>query len=321
MAFFAILPRMNGFRITILTLLCLSVALMFYVVLVVIPGWQGNYNAYQSSLRIAEYEKKNDIHRQQMLTFDPSFEAPEVEQARLDQEEASQRDEQALNEAEESNVVAAARRREEEARAAALKEEADRAAVIGIVASYDEKWGSVMIRPVIHEHFSDGAVLAVQRDRRVVCEVVVDGVDEESGQVSAVVKPLAAETRGSDNADFIPVKGDEIIVSPFQLERSVQSVAPPVPVSSSEPIDAGADESRVPPLMPMPEVPQFTDEPTPDSPSSAQDAAAEQQPAAESATAPEVKRVLDSLPVPQQDTTGSKSSLPSLDAMLHSSLF
>ena len=49
---------MNGFRITILTLLCLSVGLMFYAVLFVIPSWQGNYDAYQSSLKLAEYEKR-----------------------------------------------------------------------------------------------------------------------------------------------------------------------------------------------------------------------------------------------------------------------
>ena len=223
---------MNGFRITVLTLLCLSVGLMFYAVLFVIPAWQGEYSAYQSSLRIEEYQKKNDIHRQQMQVYDPNVEAPEVEQARLEQEEAARRDEASLNEAEESNVVAAAKRKEEVARAAASRQQDEpkdaRSAVVGIVASYDPEWNCVMIKPEVPDVFTPGAVVAVWRDKYVVCEAVVDNIDSLSGQVSATLKEadFGQVSVQIDEQKFLPRVGDEVIVSPFADTRDLRGDAP-----------------------------------------------------------------------------------------------
>ncbi len=264
---------MNGFRITILTLLCLSVGLMFYAVLFVIPEWQGNYEAYQSSLKLAEYEKKNDIHRQQMMAYDPAVEAPEVEQARLEQEEAARRNEATINEAEENNVVAAAKRKEEAARARAARQEKQaaepRSAVIGHVTAFDPEWNCVMIRPSVPELFQPGTTLAVRRGGLVLCEMVVDARDAESGQVSATIKETDITTNTEESKKLEPQAGDEVIISPFKSakellgEGAAAASAPQLP-KVTDPVD-----NREPPPLPPPppeDEPEASDSPSAASP-------------------------------------------------------
>ena len=330
---------MNGFRITILTLLCLSVALMFYVVLYVIPSWQEEYNTYQSTMRISEYDKKSDMHRQQMQAFDPTVESPEEEQARLAEEEAAKRNERTLQEAEERIIVDAAKRREEAARvraeaeaAAARAEEEARAAAnaqpatVGIVASYDEEWSCIMIKPAVVSAFSQGNTLAVRRGGRIICEAVVDGLDTESGQVSATVKmEQFGSAEGVALATIAPAVGDEVILSPFvssdelRKDASMGDTAQPVGSLLSLP-EAGATQHQLPDAPPStPEQPAPVAEPAP----AAEPApVAEPAPAAEPApTADEVQRALDAVPsaaapaAAEPETPRSNSSLPSLDAV------
>ena len=320
---------MNGFRITILTLLCLSVALMFYVVLFVIPGWQEEYSTYQSALRISEYDKKSDIHRRQMMAFDPAVESPEEEQARLAEEEAAKRNERTLQEAEESIVVAAARRREEAARAraeaeAAAKAEAEakaasaRPAAVGIVASYDPEWSCIMIKPAVVGAFSQGNTLAVRRGDRVICEAVVDGLDTESGQVSATVKMEQFVSDGVLALTAAPAAGDEVILSPFasgeDLRKEASGAAQPAPVATpvsefdSLPQFAPVEDAApaVPRTAPIAE-PAPALQPVEPAPVATPAAPAEPAPAAE-----EVQRALDAVaaPAPAAEPTPAAVETP-----------
>lgn len=310
---YVILSRMNGFRVTVLTLLCLAVGLMFYAILFVVPSWQEQYNAYQSTLRISEYEKKSDIHRQQMMAYDTSNESPEVEQARLAQEAAAERDEKALNEAEESNVVAAAKRREEAARAQAEAEAAQKAAqpTIGTVASFDKDWDCIMIKPTVPEAFLQGAVLAVRRDKMVVCEAVVDSRDEQSGQVSATVKRAdfgqASVKDGERQQD--PMVGDEVIVSPFLSADELQNqgksdeFSQPAPVSEALPTPAVQQTPPVGTPPPVTELPADVKE--------ALDALKESKDEPKSAAPANPEKPSDPVPLPSLDGENS-STLPSL---------
>lgn len=233
---------------------------MFYAVLFVIPSWQEEYRIYQSSVRIAEYEKKNDIHKQQMQVYDASSEAPEVQQARMEQEEAARRNEVSLNQAEENNVVAAAKRKEEAARAEAERRQNEAAnpvsAVIGVVAAYDENWNSIMIKPKVPEVFVPKTVVAVWRDKMVVCEAVVDALDVQSGQVSATVKEVDfGEGTNIDPAKLRPHVGDEVIVSPFESAselRNEGTASPQIPPPAN-PTGAGtpAAEPEIPAELPL----------------------------------------------------------------------
>lgn len=321
---------MNGFRVTILTLLCLSVALMFYVVLYEVPRWQTEYSRYQRSLRLSEYDKKNDTHRRQMRVFDPDSETPEERQARLEEEDVMRRNELTVQKAEENNVVVAAKRREEVERAAEqarkAEEEASRPKTIGIVTSYDSDWNCIMMHPAVLEEFVPGAVLAVRRGGVVVCEVVVDHTDVESGQVSATVK---SSEFGDDHETGVPsmtpAKGDEIIVSPFLSGADLRGGDVP-PRRDDAP--AGAETEGE--LPPMPEAQQtpVNAAPTQPAPAPASAAAPEtpaapqpkEDPAAEAINLPDLPAA-DTAPTAPQPAATPEPDLPSLDNMLHSPLF
>lgn len=307
---------MNGFRITILTLLCLSVGLMFYTVLFVIPDWQEQHRVYQSSLRIDEYQKKNDIHRRQMVVFDPSYEAPEVEQARLGAEEAVRRGEQSLNDAEESNVLAAARRNEEAARRQAQREQEERdkekdevasSSIIGLVASYNAEYGFIMIRPAVPQAFLPGAELAVRRNGRVVCEAVADSTDPESGQVSATVRLAKIADSTIPESELTPTAGDEVIPSPFPSSAELRSD------TTAQPASAAGEPAEV--------LPTYWGEPETPAPLPPAAPAQQEAPAATNA-APLIPPVAEPQPAaPAPQTPASNRSLPSLDALLQPSLF
>lgn len=242
---------MNGFRVTILVLLCLAVGLMFYAVMVIVPGWQNQYSEYQASMKIAEYQQRNDHHRQRMEQFSPDAEAPEVATARAMAEESARKDEQALNEAEESSVIAAARRKEEAALARQAVEEAEAPQPLGLVAAFNPEWNSLMIRPVSDVPMATGFVVAVRREGGIVCEAVIDGRDEESGQYSATVKVAELGTVAPQPVEKrTPAVGDEIIETPFPSSRELRGGSDFLPPAAVKNIGAseGADAAFLPSL-------------------------------------------------------------------------
>lgn len=313
---------MNGFRITILTLLCLSLALMFYAVFFVVPSWQGEYSAYQASQRISNFDRKSDFHRQQMTSYDPALESPEVEKARLAVEAAAKQNDQAVMEAEEIAVLAAAKRREEAQRAREEQEAAARAAAesipqLGQVASYDPAWQSVMIKPAADhpEAYTRGATLAVFRSGNFLAEVVVDSLDVESGQVSATLRipqgmPGVNED-GSIAPEREPKPGDVISQSPFPSADDLRAE-----VGASLLDEAPATEEAVPAINEQ--LPSLDEAPTGDE--APVFPAAETTPQAPEPVQPpseDVRRALDSLPSIQPVIApASGNTLPAVDSLL-----
>lgn len=218
------LARMNGFRVTILVLFCLTVGLMFYAVTVVIPGRQEQYELYRTMQKSNEYRQRNAEHLARMEQLGPDVEAPEVSNARSEAEEGERKRQQEINEAEESSVLASARRKEEERTARAAAEEAAAPAALGRVASFNREWNSILFTPEgAKTPLNDGLVIAVRRGDYIVCEAVIDGRDEESGQVSATVKQAIFAANGNAPQDTpTPAAGDEIILSPFLSGRDLR---------------------------------------------------------------------------------------------------
>lgn len=241
---FAILHAMNGFRITLLVLLCLAVTLMFYAVMVVVPSWQNQYGEYQASQKLAEYQRNNDFHRLRMEQFAPEAESPEVAQARAAAEESARKGEQALTEAEESSVIAAAKRKEEATLAKQAEVEANAPKPLGLVAAFDQEWNILMIKPVSDVPLHPGYVVAVRRDGRIVCEAVIDVLDSESGQYSATLKVAdlgKVISNVSSEASLQPAVGDEIIESPFPSSAELRgNTVAPASVLPDLPADNGA---------------------------------------------------------------------------------
>lgn len=214
------LARMNGFRVTILVLFCLTVALMAYAVTVVIPGRQEQYEVYRTLQKSNEYQQRNAEHLARMEKLGPDVEAPEVETARSEAEESERKRQQEINEAEESSVLAAARRKEEERAAREAAEEAAAPAVLGRVVSYNAEWTSFLFIPEGNTPLNDGFAIDVYRGKQLVCEAVVDGRDEESGQVSATVKPVIISAHGgAPMQQLTPEPGDAIVASSLMSGR------------------------------------------------------------------------------------------------------
>ena len=240
---------MNGFRVTLLVLLCLAVSLMFYAVMVVVPSWQNQYGEYQASQKLTEYQRNNDNHRLRMEQFAPDAETPEVAQARAAAEESARKGEQALTEAEESSVIAAAKRKEEAALAKQAEVEANAPKPRGLVAAFDQEWNILMIKPVSEMPLHPGFVVAVRRDGRIVCEAVIDALDSESGQYSATLKVAdlgKVISAVSTEATLQPAVGDEIIESPFPSSAELRGGSgaqgaglPALPAEPGESNDGG----------------------------------------------------------------------------------
>lgn len=214
------LARMNGFRVTILVLFTLTVALMAYAVTVVIPARQEQYEVYRTLQKSNEYQQRNAEHRARMEKLGPDVEAPEVETARSEAEESERKRQQEINEAEENSVLAAARRKEEERAARDAAEEAAAPAVLGRVTSYNAEWTSILFTPEGNAPLNDGFAIDVYRGKQLVCEAVVDGRDEESGQVSAAVKPVILSARGGAPVQQLtPEPGDTVVASSLMTDR------------------------------------------------------------------------------------------------------
>ena len=101
---FAILARMNGFRVTILVLLALTVGLMFYVFVVLLPARQDQYQMYQTQLKINEYEKRQQEHEARMARLGADADTPEVAAARAAAEAEEKKNAADLTAAEEQNL-------------------------------------------------------------------------------------------------------------------------------------------------------------------------------------------------------------------------
>lgn len=238
---------MNGFRVTILVLFCLTVGLMFYAVTVVLPAQQERYSIYQTSMKSREYEQRDDAHRARMEQLAPETEAPEVESARNAAEEGERQREQALNEAEESSVIASVKRKQEvraaQEAAAAARAEEDKPIVLGTVRGFDPEWNVVLFVAAADTPVAEGLEVAVQRGGKIICEAVVDGRDAESGQFSATLKQVDLGASMQQVELPTPGEGDEVIISPFLSGKDLrmQDGNFGVPTASPEPPAPAAD--------------------------------------------------------------------------------
>ena len=215
---------MNGFRVTILVLLSLTVGLMFYAFAVLLPARQDQYQMYQTQLKINEYEKRQQEHEARMARLGVEVDTPEVAAAKAAAAEEEKKNVADLTAAEEHSVIASVKRRQEIEEASNAAEEAARPSTLGTVTSYLDDCTVVLFKPNGSMPVNDGLIVAVRRDDYIVCEATVDGRDEISGQVTAAVKQarFGGVADAAAEANQIPRPGDEVIISPFPSSRDLR---------------------------------------------------------------------------------------------------
>lgn len=241
---------MNGFRVTLLVLLSLTIGLMYYAIIVLIPAKQQEYEMYQAGLKLDEYQQRNQEHMARMEQLGPDVESPEVLTARTAAEEAQRQREQSLNEAEETSVLAAARRKQEEEQAKQnAKAESAADFPMGHVASYDAEWNILMFTVQTNRPMEPGKLIAVRKKgtNYTVCEAIVDSLDEQSGQISATLKPNPNPAKDANGQDIVPCEGDEIIESPFATGNDgIYAVSPTGSDNGFTPTPAAAENVPLP---------------------------------------------------------------------------
>lgn len=237
---FAILARMSAFRITILVLLSLTVGLMFYAFVVLLPARQDQYQMYQTQLKINEYEKRQLEHEARMARLGADVDTPEIAAARAAAEEEEKKNAADLTAAEEHSVIASVKRRQEIEEAANAAEEAAAPSALGVVTSYLEDCTVVLFKANGSMPVNEGLIVAIRRDNYIVCEATVDGRDEISGQITAAVKlaQFGGVADAAAEANQIPRPGDEVIISPFPSSRDLRLEdydAPSIPQNQALP--------------------------------------------------------------------------------------
>lgn len=218
---------MNAFRATILALLVLTVGLMFYAFVVLIPARQNEYQMYQTQLKINEYEQRQMEHEARMTRMGADTDTPEMAAARAAAAEEDKKNAEELTNAEEHSVIASAKRRQEiEAASAAAAEEEDSssAASLGSVTAYLEDCAVILFKADGSTPVNEGLQIALRRGDFVVCEATVDGRDEESGQYTAALKQanFGGVEDPAAEANRKPRPGDEVIISPFLSSRDLR---------------------------------------------------------------------------------------------------
>ncbi len=219
-----ILARMNAFRATILVLLALTVGLMFYAFVVLIPARQNQYQMYQTQLKINEYEQRQMEHDARMARMGADVDAPAVAAARAEAAAEEKKNEEDLNKAEEQSVIASAKRKQEIEETATAAEDATVPSSIGSVTAYLEDCAVILFKADGSTPVKEGLMIAVRRSDFVVCEATVDGRDEESGQYTAAVKQanFGGVQDPEAEANRKPRPGDAIIISPFLSSKDLK---------------------------------------------------------------------------------------------------
>lgn len=228
---------MNPFRIITLVLLSLALAMMFYVVVILVPNQQAEYAQYQSTQQMNRFVAKNEAHQARMDQIVPQAQQDSVQVA-LEEAKAQQEErELALAEAEEKALIVAAQAQEAQAAQVtpaatpdvtvsddgiASPMAATENEILGNVAFYDKNWASLMILPTEGRTLEKGLVIAVRRNQGIICEATIDGKDEPSGQYIAIIK---ANTMNEGKLE--PEESDEVIISPFKSSDELMQDASP----------------------------------------------------------------------------------------------
>ncbi|MBE6417741.1 MAG: hypothetical protein E7033_04670 [Akkermansiaceae bacterium] len=219
---------MNGFRIAILSLMVVVVALVAVAVLVVLPNQQ---MAYEDYTRAQQREADARAHEQRDRDAAEGTTGLEVPEHVLKSRENSARSKEELKENEEKRFLdmeeEKARRKELAEKEATRAREAAQATALGIVMEVDPEYGSFFtFKPIGNSVLSVGQVIAVRRDESefVVCEAKITKYYEDHGVYSAELCPQSF-MGGEQEKTPAPAPGNFVIQTPFQTAQQLRANA------------------------------------------------------------------------------------------------
>ncbi len=216
----AILAGMNGFRIVILSLMVLVVALLFYFVIEMLPNQQRAYEDYNRSKAT-----QNLGNTQENAAEDVTDDKTESELDKLRSESRQAVDRVHANE--EHRTVALAeeqqRREAEAAMEAQLARESAEAEALGMVTEVALDAGFFSFKPLGDQQINEGLIVALRRgdDEYIICEAVVTRFYEESGEFIADIRNDSFSSSADEDRPK-PAKGDLVIITPFESAEDLR---------------------------------------------------------------------------------------------------
>ncbi len=250
---------MNPFRIVLLVLLTLSLAMLFYVVAYFLPEQRADYEKYQSQSAKTAYTARYQEHMTSMDDLAPGTNKGSDNDFVRAQKEAELKlleQERRLLEAEERSVIALEERRKREqaaadaAKAEAEAEESRRVAAeiaataesyLGTVHSYDKEWAVLAIMPEGEFQLPNPLPrVVVRRNNGRVCEASVDSVDDTTG---VIIASVISNTMNPE-VKVEPELGDKVYILPSASAPRSSTTPPtgtqlppiPTPPKQQEPL-------------------------------------------------------------------------------------
>lgn len=212
---------MNSFRVTILVFLAVALAVLFWIVAFLLPNTQKISDEQKREQESSHYdkllthgaEKKDspaapaqagaDILKEDQAAKDRA----EIERLRKELE-LKKEEEEVLKKGASANTPAVSD-----------SSTVENAAPVAVVSYYDKENNIVLLKPQSNQELSSSQVLAVSRFGGIVCELVLQRFDQESGLYSAAMKKVDLITNptmmqvASMTSD--PKVGDKVIISPL----------------------------------------------------------------------------------------------------------
>ena len=219
---------MNGFRIAILSLMVLVVALVAVAVLVVLPHQQ---MAYEDYTRSQQREADALAAEQRALETAEQNTLPAVPEQVLQSRENTARSKESLKENEEKRFLdleeEKAQRKQMAEKEAARAREAAQATALGVVMEVDPEYGSFFtFKPIGNSVLNVGQVIAVRRDESefIVCEATITKYYEEHGVYAAELCPQSF-MMGDAETKPLPERGNFVIQTPFKTAQELRANA------------------------------------------------------------------------------------------------
>lgn len=230
---------MNSFRVTILVFLAVALGVLFWIVAFLLPKTQQISDEQKREQESSHYDKllthgseKKDAPA---AATQSGTDILKEDQAAKDRAEIERlRKELELKKEEEEVLKKGASANSSSVPAAAT---AENVAPVAVVSYYDKENNIVLLQPQGNQELSTSQVLAVSRFGGIVCELVLQRFDPESGLYSAAMKKVDLITNptmmqvASMASD--PKVDDKVIISPLPQVSDLPSLNSAAPAAAT----------------------------------------------------------------------------------------
>ena len=255
---------MNSFRVTILVFLAVALAFLFWIVAFLAPKTQQMSDEQKREQESSQYDKllnqgteKKDAP---VSAAQSGTDLLKEDQAAKDKAEIERLRKELELKKEEEEVLKRGQQNAAQSSTGTNAAAVDNVAPVAVVTYYDKANNIVLLQPQDKQELSTSQVLAVSRFGGIVCELVLQRFDTESGLYSATMKKVDLITNpeimriASMTSD--PKVGDKVIISTLPQVSDLPSLNSAAPgTGTASPAILPQDSSRMQDVVEVPLTP------------------------------------------------------------------